>query len=119
MGFLVLFAVFGLAAVVLGLAALTGRRGDVCTRGVGYAVPAAVESDPALNHAANELVTRWCTIAALMAAAPLLPLGQAIATQREPLPLPGLLVLAGYAFVVAVLGGYPFERINHLADAPR
>ena len=112
----VLFAVFGLAAVVLGLAALTGRRGDVCTRGVGYTVPAAVESDPALDRVANELVTRWCSIAALMAAAPLVPLGQAVATQREPLPLPGLLVLAGYAFVVVVVGQYPFERISRLAD---
>lgn len=115
MGHLLLFVLFGLATVACGLAALTGRRGDVCTRGVGYDVPAAVESDPALSRAANELVARWCTLGAVLAAAPLVPLGQAVLTHRDPLPLSGLLVLAAYGFVLVCVGGYPFERIRHLS----
>ena len=107
-----LFLVFSIAVFAATAAAVTGRRGLVCERGVGYVVPAVVEADPALNTTANVLVTRWCTAAAVLAAVPVVGLvinglDRALAIWVPP-------TLAAYGFLIACVGGYPFERIMHL-----
>jgi len=110
----VLFAVFTVAVLTATAAAVTGRRGQVCERGVGYDVPAAVEADPVLNAQANRLVATWCTAAAVLAAVPLL--GLAWNGLARDMSTPALLILAAYGFLVVCVGGYPFERIKHLAS---
>lgn len=113
-----LFVVFTAALFVATAAAVTGRRGQVCDRDLGYTVPAAVESDPALDRQANELVARWCTAAAVLAALPLV--GLALHGFEDDLPLGALVALAVHGFVVVCVTGYPFERITQLgADARR
>lgn len=107
-----LFATFTVALLGMTAAAVTGRRGQVCQRGVGYTVPAQVEADPALNKRANQLVATWCTAAAVLAALPLV--GLAVAGLDRPVPLPVLVALAAYGFVMVCVASYPFERIKHL-----
>lgn len=107
-----LFLVFTVVLFAATAAAVTGRRGQVCERGVGYTVSAAVEADPALNARANELVATWCTVAAVLAALPLVALA-ANGLNRD-VPLWALATLAAYGFLVVCVGGYPFERIKHL-----
>ena len=105
------FTVAGLAATA---AAWTGWTGEVGVRGVGWAVPARVEADPALLREANRLVTTWCTGAAVLSGVPVVLL--AVRGLDEPLPLPLLLAAAVHGFVLVVVGGYPFERIRVLGE---
>lgn len=109
-----LFLVFTVVLFTATAAAVTGRRGQVCERGVGYTVPAAVEADPALNTRANELIATWCTVAAILAALPLVAL--AVNGIDRDLPILALAALAAYGFLVVCVGGYPFERIKHLGS---
>ncbi len=115
----VALACFAVAAVVLLLAALTGHRGQVCERGIGYRVPARVESDPRLSGRANELVARWCTCGAVLAVLPLVPLTWAVSRGTDEAPLSALVGLAAYGLLVTVVAAYPFERIEHLGDDAR
>lgn len=114
-----LFLIFTVALFTATAAAVTGRRGQVCERGVGYTVPAAVETDPALNRKANELVATWCTVTAVLAAFPLIAL--AVNGSDRDLPLWAVVTLAAYGFLMLCVGGYPFERIKHLGgqEQPR
>lgn len=107
------FLLFTIALFAATAAAVTGRRGQVCERDIGYTVPAQVEADPELNRRANELVATWCTAAAVLAAVPLVVLAVA-GLDRADLPLWEVGALAAWAFVMVCVGGYPFERITHL-----
>jgi hypothetical protein len=109
-----LFLLFTVALFTATAAAVTGTRGQVCERGVGYTVPAAVEADPALNARANRLVATWGTAAAVLSAVPLVAL--ALHGFDRDLPLWALLALAAWGFVVVVVGGYPFEQIKQLGS---
>lgn len=111
---LVLAGLFGVAGLVLATAALTGRRGQVCQRGVGYTVPAEVEADPVLNRQANELVALWCSAGATLAAPPAAFLVLLAARGDADLSLASLVILALYGFVLTCIGVYPFEKIKHL-----
>lgn len=106
------FLVFTLALLAASAAAVTGTRGQVCERGVGYVVPAAVESDPALRVRADRLVAGWGTVAAVLSAVPLVVL--AVRGLDRELPLGALVGLAAWGFVVACVGGLPFARIDRL-----
>lgn len=108
----VLFLVFSVVVYAAAAAAVTGRRGQVCTRGVGYVVPAAVQADPALATRANDLVATWCTGTAVLAAVPVV--GLAVNGIDRDLPLGALAALAAYGFLVVCVGSYPFERIQQL-----
>ena len=112
---LLVFILFAVALFVATAAAVTGTRGQVCERGVGYSVPAPVEADPALSVRANRLVATWCTAAAILAALPLVAL--AVNGLDRELPLWAAVALAGYGFLLTCVGGYPFERIKHLGEA--
>ncbi|GAA0435762.1 hypothetical protein [Streptomyces luteireticuli] len=108
------FVLLGLVSL---LAAVTGRRGLVCDRRRGYEVPAAVAADPELTRKANALVASWCARAAMLSVPPLVPLGFAMrADEQQPLSLTALLALAGYGFLIVVMGRYPFERIKRMGD---
>lgn len=115
----VLFCAFGVAALVFTAAAVTGRRGQVCQRGMGYAVPARVEADPELSEKANEMVASWSTVGAFLALAPMLVLTALGLGRDEPLPLWVLVVFAAYGFLLVCLGSYPFEKIEQLGDSPQ
>lgn len=109
------FLLFTVALFAATAAAVTGRRGQVCERGIGYTVPAQVEADPALDRRANELVATWCTAAAVLAAVPVVVLAVA-GLDRADLPLWQVGALAAWAFVMVCVGGYPFEKIKHLGE---
>ncbi|MFF0739387.1 hypothetical protein ACFYVL_03205 [Streptomyces sp. NPDC004111] len=118
MAYLLLFACFTVSAVVSTLAARVGRRGQACDRNIGYSVPAQVRTDPELRRQANTLIAHWCTGAAILSLAPLAPLGMIIASDgTADISTWGLLAFAAYGFVVVVVGGYPFEKIKHLAPS--
>jgi hypothetical protein len=109
-----LFGIFTVAMLATVAAAWTGWTREAGDRDVGYDLPARVVADPALLRAANRLVTRWCTAAAVLSALPLVLL--AVRGLHEPVPLPLLVAHAVHGFVVVLVGGYPFERIKQLAD---
>lgn len=115
MAYLFLFVCFLLLGLAGSLAARTGYRGEVCDRSTGYEVPAAVKADPALRKRANDLVAFWCTGAAILGLAPLVPLGTVVLSGGgRSVSTWGLAAFAAYALVIAVVGGYPFEKIKHL-----
>ena len=111
-----LFGIFTLALLGATAAAWTGWTGDVAVRDVGYNVPARVEADPALVREANRLVRTWCTAAAVLSAVPVVVL--AVRGLDEPVPVPLLVALAADGLVVALVGGYPLEKVKHLGAGP-
>ncbi|QEU96757.1 hypothetical protein [Streptomyces kanamyceticus] len=117
MAYLFILCCFVLLAVVTLLAARVGHRGKVCDRSVGYEVPDEVKRDPALRAKANSLVAHWCTGAAILSLAPLIPVGNVLfADGDRSIGTWGLLAFAAYGLVVVVVAGYPFEKIKHLAS---
>ena len=115
MAYSFLFCCFALMGAVGLLAAHDGRRGRVCQRGRGPRVPERVRSDPALRRRANELVAFWCLGAAILALAPLVPLGQVVLSGgAKSVPTAGLMIFAAYGTAVVALAAYPFERIKRL-----
>ncbi|MFJ6612619.1 hypothetical protein ACIQPT_20345 [Streptomyces sp. NPDC091289] len=117
MAHLFLFGCFLLLGVVSSLAARVGYRGRVGDRSVGYEVPAKVTSDPALRERANSLVAFWCTGAAMLGFAPLVPLGSVILSDGgKAVSTWGLVAFAAYGLVVATVGAYPFEKIKQLGS---
>ncbi|MCF3121019.1 MULTISPECIES: hypothetical protein [Streptomyces] len=115
MTYVFILCCFTLLAVVTLLAARVGRRGEVCDRSVGYEVPDEVKRDPELREQANRLVAHWCTGAAILSLAPLIPVGQLLFTDGDwSIGTGGLIALAFYGLVVVVVAGYPFEKIKHL-----
>ncbi len=57
----------------------------------------------------------WCTGAAILGLAPLVPLGTVILSGGgRSVSTSGLAAFAAYALVIAVVGGYPFEKIRQL-----
>ncbi|NUV78982.1 hypothetical protein [Streptomyces sp. CAI-155] len=115
MAYLFLFGCFLLLGLAGSLAARTGYRGKVGDRTTGYDAPAAVRSDPVLRQRANDLVAFWCTGAAILGLAPLVPLGTVILSGGgRSVSTSGLAAFAAYALVIAVVGGYPFEKIRQL-----
>lgn len=118
MAHLFLLGCFALLGAAASLAARAGYRGQVCDRFAGYEVPAAVRSDPALRKRADDLVAFWCTGAAVLGFAPLVPLGSVLLSGGgASVSTWGLVALAAYALVVVTVGGYPFEKIKQLADS--
>lgn len=116
-----LFCGFAALALASTLAVRLGCRGEGCDRSLGYDVPAEVRADPALGRRANELVVFWGTGLALLSLAPLVPLGLILLDGGDrSLSTWGLAAFAAYGFLLAVLGGYPFERIRrlHLENRP-
>ncbi|GLW51966.1 hypothetical protein Stsp02_76260 [Streptomyces sp. NBRC 14336] len=108
------FCVLGVAAL---LAAGVGYRGEVCDRSVGYEVPAEVKADPLLRKRASQLVAFWCTGAAVLSAAPLVPIGSVVLSGGgKSISTWGLAIFALYGMAVVIVGAYPFEKIKHLAD---
>lgn len=115
-----IFGCFLLLGVASSLAARTGYRGRVCDRSDGYEVPAAVRSDPVLRQRANSLVAFWCTGAAALSFAPLVPIGSVILGDGgQSVSTWGLVVFALHGLAVVVIGAYPFEKIKHLGDPSR
>ncbi len=115
---LLVFLIFSVGLLAATAAATTGRRGHVCDRALGYTVPAVVAADPDLTRRANELVARWCTAAAVLAAVPLVGLAL-YGIRRDDLPLWVLVLLAVHGFLFACAAGYPFERIEQLGGEAR
>lgn len=111
----VLFGVFAVGGFALLSAGVTGRRGKVCVRNVGYTVPAEVEADPELNKKANALVGFWCTLAAFLTLPALFVIAGMGTRLEGPIPLWALAGLAAYGFVLVVIGTYPFEKIKRMA----
>ncbi|ATL32948.1 hypothetical protein [Streptomyces formicae] len=117
MAYLFILCCFVLLSVVTLLAARVGHRGEVCDRSVGYEVPDEVKRDPELRAKANRLVAHWCTGAAILSLAPLIPVGNVLFADGErAIGTGGLLAFAAYGLVVVVVAGYPFEKIKHLAS---
>lgn len=116
MAYVFIFCCFVVLAVVTLLAARVGHRGEVCDRSVGYEVPDEVRRDPVLRAKANHLVAHWCSGAAILSLAPLVPLSSVLfAGGGRSIGTAGLLAVAAYGLVVVVVAGYPFEKIKHLA----
>lgn len=116
MAYVFIICCFILLAVVTLLAARVGHRGKVCDRSIGYDVPDEVKRDPALRAKANHLVAHWCTGAAVLSLAPLVPLGSVLfAGGDRAIGTLGLLAVSAYGLVVVAVAGYPFEKIKHLA----
>ncbi|MEU8570287.1 hypothetical protein AB0C51_18390 [Streptomyces pathocidini] len=115
MAYMFIFGCFSLMGVVGVLAARVGYRGEVCDRSVGYDVPAEVKADAVLRERANRLVAFWCTGAAVLSVAPLVPLGAVMLSDGgKSVSTRGLVVFALYAMAVVSVGSYPFEKIKHL-----
>ncbi|MEL3945677.1 MULTISPECIES: hypothetical protein [Streptomyces] len=115
MAYVFILCCFLLMTGVSLLAARVGRRGEVGDRGVGYDVPDEVKRDPELRARANHLVAHWCTGAAILSVAPLVPLGSVLLSDGDrAIGTAGLLVVAAYGLVVVAVAGYPFERIKRL-----
>ncbi|WP_189035749.1 hypothetical protein [Streptomyces daqingensis] len=109
------FCCFALAAVAGLLAARAGYRGKVCDGRAGYDVPERVKRDPELRREADRLVAFWCTGAAVLSVAPLVPVGDVLLHGGDKsIPTWGLLVLALYGLVVVTVGAYPYEKIKHM-----
>ncbi|MBU7597925.1 hypothetical protein JGS22_009920 [Streptomyces sp. P38-E01] len=107
---------FTVMAVVYLMLAVIGFRGSVADRFLGFEIPEPVCADRQLLARAHSLVAFWCTGAAALSAAPLLPLYRVIVDpDGGELDLLPLAVLAAYLLVVQVIGGYPFEKIKQLA----
>ncbi len=117
MAYMFIFGCFCVLGVVSMLAARVGYRREVCNKSIGYEVPAEVRSDPALRQRANQLVAFWCTGAAVLSAAPLVPIGSVILSGGgKSISTWGLVVFALYGMAVVIVGAYPFEKIKHLGD---
>ncbi|MFC8245453.1 hypothetical protein [Streptomyces chartreusis] len=115
MAYMFIFGCFCVLGVASLLAARVGYRGEVCNRSVGYDVPADVKADPALRKRANQLVAFWCTGAAVLSVAPLVPIGSVILSGGgKSVSTWGLVVFALYGMAVVIVGAYPFEKIKHL-----
>lgn len=115
MAYMFIFGCFLLLGVVSSLAARIGYRGKVCDRSDGYEVPAEVKSDPILRKRANGLVAFWCTGAAVLSFAPLVPIGSVILSDGgKSVSTWGLVVFALYGLAVVIVGAYPFEKIKQL-----
>ncbi|ELS56623.1 hypothetical protein [Streptomyces viridochromogenes] len=118
MAYMFIFGCFLLLGVASSLAARVGYRGKVCDRSDGYEVPAEVKSDPILRKRANSLVAFWCTGAAALSFAPLVPIGNVILSDGgKSVSTWGLLVFALYGLAVVIVGAYPFEKIAHLGES--
>ncbi|GHC68612.1 hypothetical protein [Streptomyces flavofungini] len=116
MAYVFILCCFVLMTVVSLLAARVGHRGEVGERGVGYDVPDEVKRDPELRSRANHLVAHWCTGAAILSVAPLVPLGSVLLSDGDrAIGTIGMLIVAAYGLVVVAVAGYPFEKIKHLA----
>jgi hypothetical protein len=115
MAYIFVFGCFLLLCVASLLAARVGYRGRVCNRSDGYEVPAEVKSDPALRKRANGLVAFWCTGAAALSCAALVPIGTVIVSGGgKSVSTWGLVVFALYGLAVVIVGAYPFEKIKSL-----
>ncbi|MFP3992485.1 hypothetical protein U9R90_34450 [Streptomyces sp. E11-3] len=115
MAYIFIFGCFLLLGVASSLAARVGYRGTVCDRSDGYEVSAEVKSDPALRKRANGLVAFWCTGAAALSFAALVPIGSVVLSGGgKSVSTWGLVVFALYGLAVVTLGAYPFEKIKHL-----
>ncbi|MFV0134934.1 hypothetical protein ACLGIH_17145 [Streptomyces sp. HMX87] len=118
MAYMFLFGCFLLLGVAGSLAARVGYRGKVCDRSDGYEVPAEVKADPVLRRRANGLVAFWCTGAAVLGFAPLVPIGSVILSDGgKSVSTWGLVVFALHGLAVVIVGAYPFEKIKHLGKA--
>ncbi|MGY3202749.1 hypothetical protein [Streptomyces sp. TE5632] len=118
MAYMFIFGCFLLLGVASALAARVGYRGNVCDRSIGYEVPAEVKSDPVLRKRANGLVTFWCTGAAVLSFAPLVPIGSVILSDGgKSVSTWGLVVFALYGLAVVIVGAYPFEKIKQLGTS--
>ncbi|WP_432194455.1 hypothetical protein [Streptomyces sp. bgisy027] len=112
-----IFGCFCVLSVASLLAARVGYRGEVCNKSVGYDVPAEVKADPVLRKRADQLVAFWCTGAAVLSLAPLVPIGSVIMSGGgKSVSTWGLLVFALYGMAVVIVGAYPFEKIKHLGS---
>ncbi|MDI9886163.1 hypothetical protein QMZ92_17705 [Streptomyces sp. HNM0645] len=118
MAYIFIFGCFLLLGVVSLLAARVGYRGKACDRSDGYEVPEEVKSDPALRKQANGLVAFWCTGAAALSFAPLVPIGSVILSDGgKSVSTWGLVAFALYGLVVVTVGAYPFEKIKRLGNS--
>ena len=111
-----LLCLFALGGLALLAAAITGRRGRVCERGISYAVPDRVARDPQLTERANELVAFWCGGAAIMTVPALVVISYAGSSDahEDVFSTWGLAAFAGYALLIGMMGNYPFEKIKHI-----
>lgn len=118
MAYIFIFGCFLLLGVVSLLAARVGYRGRVCDRADGYEVPAEVKSDPVLRKRADGLVAFWCTGAAALSFAALVPIGSVILSGGgKSISTWGLVAFAAYGLVVVSVGAYPFEKIKRLGGS--
>ncbi|PKV90167.1 hypothetical protein [Streptomyces sp. TLI_146] len=116
MAYVLIFTCFAVLAVASLLAARVGYRGQACNRAIGYDVPAAVKRDPALERQANQLLAFWCTGAALLSLAALVPIGSVLLSGGGRSVSPwGLMAFAVYGLAVVAVVAYPFEKIKRLS----
>ncbi|WP_240967531.1 hypothetical protein [Streptomyces composti] len=77
-----------------------------------------MKADPRLRKRANELVAFWCTGAAALSFAALVPVGTVVLRGAGgAISTWGLVVSAGYGMAVVTVGACPFEKIKHLGGA--
>lgn len=114
MGYVIIAVVFIVAGLGFLVAAITGYRGRVSERGIGYKVPARVAMDPILLRKANELVAFWCLGAAILSVLPLVYLYAIRGQGTDAIPTGHLVGLAVYGFILSCMAAYPIEKIQHL-----
>ena len=111
----IVFVIFAAALFVVTASARTGWRSQVCHGFERHLVAPGVQADPELNARLNQLVKRWGTAAAVLAALPLPAL--AIHGIERDLPIWAAAVLALHGLIMTCAAQYPFEKIKQLADA--
>jgi hypothetical protein len=116
MGYAIIMASFIIAGLASLAAAITGYRGKVCERGIGYELPARVAMDQALAKQANDLVAFWCLGAAILSVLPLIYLYAIRGQGAEAIPTIHLVGFTFYGFILICMATYPFEKIKRLGE---
>ncbi|MBF6351021.1 hypothetical protein IU448_18655 [Nocardia flavorosea] len=73
-------------------------------------------TDPARRKKVNRMVFLWAGAAAVLCLPPIGYLAYILADPDRQLSTPALILLAVYGLAVAVMGGYPLEKIKSYGD---
>lgn len=108
----VLILLFGVGAGAFVYGASLGFRGKVLYSDYyGESISDRVKVDPRLRAKANSTFKVWCLTAAVLTVAPIVWIATNLTRDLSTVELA---LVAAYAFIVVVIGGYPHEKIKHL-----